>query len=70
MATSKVENIHSFNQDLVIPSKVITVSMEIISSYHKVADANKVTFEQILIFNFHVLFRRDSYSFQSPTPTR
>ena len=51
--------------------------MEIISSYHKVADAYKVTFGQILIFNvgqlnfqFSRLFRRDSYTFQSPTPTR
>ena len=69
--------INLFNEDLIIPSKVLTVTMEIISSYHKVADAYKVTFGQILIFNvgqlnfqFSRLFRRDSYTFQSPTPTR
>ena len=60
------------NQDLKFqfPSKVLTVTMEIISCYHKVADAYKVIFlDNFLIFTF-CLFRRDSYSFQSPTPTR
>ena len=61
----------SFNWDLkyAFSIKVITVTMEIICSYHKVTNANKVTFGQITICT-SCLFRRDSYSFQSPTPTR
>ena len=44
--------------------------MEIIGCYYKVANAYQVISLEELEFFTPTLSRRDSYSYQSPTPTR